>query len=223
MGPLQQWLGELSIEDFRARHLGREPFARPSAACALIARYDWVMLERLLEAAPPNTLVVARGELLERQRPADLAQLRGLFEQGIGLALRDPEEFSPCLSELGAELARDLPGEQRLIVFATPKGTHGFGWHYDPEDVFIVQTAGDKEYFFRRNTVEVPRRGAQPSFAGIAREVTPLMSCRLVAGDVLYLPRGYWHVAYAHEHSLSVSIGVYPEPVEPRSACASVR
>jgi 50S ribosomal protein L16 3-hydroxylase len=207
---LERWLGSLSITEFRRSYLGREPFARPFAACALAALYDWSMLDRLLVAAAPDTLVVSRGKLLQRTVPGGIAQLRALFDEGIGLAVRQPEELSPSIAELTTEFARDLPGEQRIIVFATPKGSHGFGWHYDTEDVFIVQTAGDKEYFFRRNTVDPPGRRAAPNFASFVHETTPMMSCRLVAGDVLYLPRGFWHVAHAHEHSLSVSLGVFP-------------
>jgi ribosomal protein L16 Arg81 hydroxylase len=37
------------------------------------------------------------------------------------------------------------------------------------------------------------------------------MACRLLPGDWLYMPKGYWHLAHAYEHSLSLSIGVFPE------------
>jgi 50S ribosomal protein L16 3-hydroxylase len=83
--------------------------------------------------------------------------------------------------------------------------------HAARKQVFIIQTAGRKEYYFRRNTVDpVPLRGAQPDFSRVREERTPLMACTLLPGDWLYLPRGYWHVAQPREASLSISIGIFP-------------
>jgi 50S ribosomal protein L16 3-hydroxylase len=209
---LQNWLGTMQLEQFCARHLGRVPLARPNAARATIAACDWDVFGRLLASRPDDALVVARGRLLDAPLPRSLSELRALFSLGAGVALRKPERDCPEVAAVAAAFARDLPGEQRVIVFATAKDTHGFGWHYDAEDVFIVQTAGDKTYYFRQNSVDPePVRGAQPDFRTFAQEKTPIMECRLLAGDWLYLPRGYWHVARAHADSLSISIGVFPE------------
>lgn len=212
MAALQGWLRDMDVAQFRAGHLGRVPLARPDAAREAIAACDWDVLDRLLAARPDDVLVVARGKLLDSRPPRSLAELRELFAHGIGVAIRKPERFCAEVAAVAAEFARDLPGEQRVIVFATPGGAHGFGWHYDPEDVFIVQTAGDKSYFFRQNTIDPePVRGAQPGFSIFRRETSPMLQCRLLAGDWLYLPRGYWHVARAHADALSISIGVFPD------------
>jgi ribosomal protein L16 Arg81 hydroxylase len=113
------------------------------------------------------------------------------------------------VAALARSVAHDLPGQQRTIVFATAKGTSGFGWHFDREEVFILQTAGDKSYYFRANTVSPRPFHPEPqAFGDYGKEMSPLMSARLHAGDWLYLPSGYWHAAHAHEDSLSVSIGV---------------
>ncbi len=166
----------------------------------------------LREDSEPDCLVITRGKLVDRPRPTSLHELQRLFAQGIGIVVRRAERNSRELSQVGQELERDLPGEQRVLVFATPGGVHGFGWHYDAEDVFIIQTAGEKEYYFRRNTIDpAPRRGAQPDFSLVQRETSPMLSCRLLPGDWLYLPRGYWHVAQPRAHSLSISIGIFSE------------
>lgn len=212
MAALQGWLRDMDVAQFREGHLGRVPLAQPDAARDAIAACDWDVLDRLLAARPDDVLVIARGKLLDVHPPRSLAQLRELFAHGIGVAVRMPERFCPEVAVVAAEFARDLPGEQRVIVFATPGGVHGFGWHYDPEDVFIVQTAGDKSYFFRQNTIDPePVRGAQPDFSTFRRETSPMLQCRLLAGDWLYLPRGYWHVARPHADALSISIGVFPD------------
>jgi 50S ribosomal protein L16 3-hydroxylase len=209
---LQSWLGEVPLASFREMHLGAAPLAGSSTANATIAACDWRVLDGLLASQPDDVLVVAHGQPLEMPAPRSLAELRRLFAVGIGIAVRRPERYCRPLAELARAFARELPGEQRVIVFATPQRTHGFGWHYDAEDVFIAQTAGEKTYYFRQNSIDrAPVRGAQPDFRSFRLETTSTMQCRLVAGDFLYLPRGYWHVAHAQQDSLSISIGVFPD------------
>ena len=216
---LQRWLGDVSIAHFRAEHSGRVPIARPSCAHAETRACTWHTLHCLLAAGSRDVLVVARGRLLDEPAPRSLSELRDLFAIGLGIALRQPERQCSEVATVARALAADVPGEQRVIVFATPANTHGFGWHYDAEDVFIVQTEGEKTYFFRRNTVDPhPTRGAQPDFRGVRRETSPVMQCRLAPGDWLYLPRGYWHAAHAHVDSLSLSIGVFPDAGSAASA-----
>ena len=91
-------------------------------------------------------------------------------------------------------------------------GEHGFSWHYDAEEVFIIQTSGQKEYSLRKNTVNPwPLIETIPSNMGYEREVMPLMRVLLSAGDWLYIPCGYWHKAEARdldETAISLALGV---------------
>jgi 50S ribosomal protein L16 3-hydroxylase len=209
---LAKWLHPLDVRRFLSLHLGRKPFARPATAAPVIESCSWNALDRLLRAEPSDVLVIGQGELRELPSPRSLSALRALFHHGVGLAIRAPERVSTHIEELARQFALDVPGDQRLIVFATPARTHGFGWHYDAEDVFVVQTEGDKEYFLRRNTVtDPPLRGFQSDFKHYREETSPLVACRLLPGDWLYIPKGYWHMALAHEDSLSLSIGVFPD------------
>jgi 50S ribosomal protein L16 3-hydroxylase len=208
---LDRWLDSLSVDEFRQAYLGREPYSRPGTAREALTACSWQGLDAMLRGKP-DALVVSRGAESPQAVPGNLSALRSLFRQGVGVVLRHAHLVHAPLRALCESFARALPGEQRVLVFATPKGTHGFGWHYDPEEVFIVQTAGQKQYFFRQNTIEPnPQYGAQPDFSRIAAETTPLFSCTLLAGDWLYLPRGMWHVAQPLQDSLSISIGVLPE------------
>lgn len=210
---LGTWLRHQSLEEFRRRCYGKEPWSEAGSAEGAVSVCTWHALDSMLRAEPPaDALVVSRGRLSERPVPRSLAQLWPLFADGIGIVVRHAQRQHEPLLHLCRAFAEEVPGEQRVLVFATPKGTHGFGWHYDAEEVFIVQTAGQKQYFFRKNTVDPePRFGVQPDFSTIRHETTPLMTCTLVAGDFLYLPRATWHVAKPLEDSLSISIGVIPE------------
>src|SRR5947209_3055839 len=94
-------------------------------------------------------------------------------------------------------------------VYCTPAGQPGFGWHYDAEDVFVLQTAGRKEWSLRKNTVNPwPLAEALPADMRHEREIMPVLRCTLAAGDWLYIPAGYWHRTRAGEESVSLSVGV---------------
>jgi hypothetical protein len=209
---VRDWLGDTTLDEFRDRYLQREPFARPSSALATIARLDWSVLSRVLAADPaPDVLVVARGERLELPAPRSLMELGALFAAGIGLCLRHTERCDPGLGAIAADFEREL-GTAQVQLFVTPPGTHGFSWHYDDEDVFIVQTLGTKEYLFRANTVAPAIQAHGAVFRRFAEECSPICAATLVPGDLLYLPARWWHMAEcaAGGPSLSISVGVRP-------------
>lgn len=207
---LSTWLKDTSVGEFRASHLGRAPLARPGGAAGSVGVFEWSTVDRILRRADGlDGLVVRGGRELDVSLPRDLEALRSLFERGLGLVIRGAERLDEGLAALAGAFARDLPGVVHLQLFVTAAGTNGFGWHYDTEEVFIVQTAGVKTYYFRENTVAPdPRPGPRQDFTRVREETSPPMACTLAAGDWLYLPRGWWHVAKAEEDSLSVSIGV---------------
>jgi 50S ribosomal protein L16 3-hydroxylase len=211
---LDEWLSPMTISLFARDYLCKQPFASPSSARTAIAVFGWGTLERLLSNDPAaDLLVIARGKLVHLPRPKTLAEVRALLLEGVGLVIRRAEQVDAGLARLAASFTQEIPGEVHIQLFVTPAGTHGFGWHYDDEDVFIVQTEGSKDYFFRDNTVERHRSlGAAADFTQFGHEVSVIGTTRLIAGDWLYIPARWWHVAKCVEDSLSISVGISPEP-----------
>ncbi len=157
---------------------------------------------------------MARGKLLELPIPRRLGEALDLLTSGVGLVIRRAEKLDPGIAGLAASLTQHIPGEVHVQLIVTPGGTYGFGWHYDDEDVFIVQTEGAKDYFFRDNTVERERPpGTAPDFSRFCDEVSPIGTARLLAGDWLYIPARWWHAAKCIEDSLSISLGIFPKPL----------
>lgn len=210
---LEELLTAPERQEFVSRIFRRAPFAQPGAASGLVRFLDWCTLDRVLQSASEvgddDVLVVRHGRLVPTPVPRSLSAARPLLAAGSSLVVRNAEARDAGMRELCDRFASTLAARARIQLFVTPKGERGFGWHYDAEEVFIVQTMGTKEYFFRENTVN-PRPRPQPSydFAAVRQERTPVMACTLIAGDWLYMPRGWWHVATAHEDSLAISIGV---------------
>jgi len=207
---LGKWLAPRSWTTFEREVLNRSAWARPGIAADEAKAFGWTELDRLLGTEPePDVLVVARGQLLPDRAPRALASLRRLMARGAGICARHSEQCHELLHDWADSLSRATQRRVHAQVFATPSKTHGFAWHYDAEHVFIVQTAGTKDYYFRKNTVDLRTPdGAAPDFSRVRTERSPLQTARLIAGDCLYIPARWWHMAVCIEDSLSVSLGL---------------
>ena len=208
MAIIHGWLGETSLERFLRLHYQRQPFVRPATAADAVPLLDWRTMARLVESRP-DMLLVRDGRLRREPEPGTFAEARALFRGGHSIVMRACEKHEPGLQWLADDFEDTFEGEVTIQVYATPGGHHSFGWHYDCEDVFIAQTAGTKDYRLRQNTVNPePTIDAMPRDMQFERETTPTIACTLIAGDWLYIPRGWWHVALASADALSISIGL---------------
>lgn len=204
---LEPLLGEFPLEQFLERYYLKLPYALPAAAQSLRQLGSWQTLGQILAPSAANPaepaatvdMLVARHDKLwgERRVPA-FSEAVELFREGFTLVVRQAQRQVPPLSELAAGFAAELGGPVNIHMYFTPPGEHGFAWHYDAEEVFIVQTAGRKEYQLRKNTVQPwPLEETIPADMRFEREIMPLSRVTLAAGDWLYIPAGYWHRAEA--------------------------
>jgi ribosomal protein L16 Arg81 hydroxylase len=209
---LEQWLGDASRAHFLREVYLTHPHAVAQGAVPLVTRLTWDTLHRVLPECDPRDLLVVRdGRLWRGADPRSRAEAEALLADGYSLVVRHAERHDAGLAELAEGFAADLGARVAIQLYATPRGRHSFGWHYDAEEVFILQTLGTKRYFVRENTVRPrPLLEAMPRDMEYEKEVSPLLVCPLVPGDWLYIPSGFWHVARATEDSLSISIGVLP-------------
>ena len=209
---LTQWLRPMALETFLQVHLQKQPLARPGVAASAIPLFSWGHFDTLLRSeAPLDLLTVQKGLLAKAPAPRCQADVRHLLDRGVSVVIRGSERNDPGLASLAQAFIEVLPGEVHVQLYATPAGSHSYGWHYDFEDVFIVQTAGIKDYYFRDNTVaRATVLGETLDFGAVRAETTPLYSARLLPGDWLYLPARWWHFVTCAETSLSISVGVMP-------------
>jgi ribosomal protein L16 Arg81 hydroxylase len=201
---LRSWLAPDTHAQFVAHRRARRAFAQPSLAALRSSLFGWDVLGRVLSSAQRDVLVTRDGALLSVPDP-DLEQVRLGLTEGLGLVARRAERCEASLRELALAFEREFERTAHVQLFVTPRGTRGFRWHYDMEDVCILQTLGRKSYYLRENTRELP---VEPDFTQIRAEVSPLAACTLAAGDALYIPRGMWHMGRAEEDCFSISIGL---------------
>lgn len=209
---LTEWLAPEDLAWFLEAHFQTAPFARPGAARGAVPLLDWQTVDRVLRSDHPlDVMTVRAGQLQQVPIPRSLIEARTLMRAGVSVVVRGAEQHDPGLRSVADGFRAALPGEVHVQLYATPAGTNSYGWHYDFEDVFIAQTAGMKDYYFRRNTVARDTvLGDRLDFTCIRRETSPIYQSRLVAGDWLYIPSTWWHLVKCAEDALSISVGVMP-------------
>lgn len=208
---LQSWLGVLPLAKFVEQYYGRLPHSGSCAGRVDPELASWDTIEALLAAPESDVLVVRRNQQREGDPPRDRAAAESLVAEGYTLLVRHAERHHAALRDLADAFARDFAAPVDIHLYITPGDQFGFAWHYDAEEVFILQTAGRKQYSLRKNTVNPwPTVETLPADMHYEREIMPLMRCDLSAGDWLYIPSGYWHKAEAlpGEPAISLAIGV---------------
>lgn len=146
-----------------------------------------------------------------RPSPAKVeVQLAG----GASLIANDVQRLTPAIAGLCDALSQTFAGMVAANAYCSFGGVQAFRTHYDLHDVFAIQTEGEKVWRIYANRaddpVEPPPHADPRAFFAATRG--PLMQeVRMRPGDVLYLPRGWYHDALATEDaSLHLTLSVTP-------------
>ena len=208
---LQALLGDFSLAQFVTDYYHKLPYSAAGQAAPLLPLGTFESLLSVLANAEADVLVCRRNEQWSGDIPRTDAAANNLLAHGYTLLVRHAERHDPRVAELAAAFTRDFASQVNIHMYCTPAGQYGFGWHYDAEEVFLIQTTGRKEYSLRKNTVNPwPLEETLPADMRYEREIMPVMRCELAAGDWLYVPSGYWHMGESRETAISLAIGVQP-------------
>ena len=122
---------------------------------------------------------------------------------GSTLVLQGLQEYYEPAGEFTRRLAHDFSRPVHANAYVTPPGSQGFGSHFDPQDAFIVQVEGSKDWTLREPAVRWPH--THESWDNVRRrpgwdvsrleERAPWRELTLEPGDCLWLPRGWVHSA----------------------------
>jgi ribosomal protein L16 Arg81 hydroxylase len=206
---IEQLLGDIPTAQFVQNYWCKLPLAIKNGAQAFCKLGRWETVEPILAQPGADVLLARAGEPYVGSRPQSLAEAKELHSSGYTLLVRHAERHDRRLAELASSFYDDFHAPVDIHMYFTPASQSGFGWHYDGEDVFILQTAGVKAYSLRKNTVNPwPTIETLPADMGFDREIMPVMKCTLGPGDWLYIPAGYWHVASADADSISLAVGL---------------
>jgi hypothetical protein len=124
---------------------------------------------------------------------ADMRRIGSLLQSGCSLILDMAHLFDPTLEVACRALQWWAHEFAQVNLYLTTGEAAGFNLHWDDHDVLIVQLAGEKSWEVRGTSRPVPMyRDATPN-------PTPpeniVWAGTMHAGQVMHIPRGYWHRA----------------------------
>jgi hypothetical protein len=136
------------------------------------------------------------------------AELTKHLREGATLVLDAVDELYRPIEELAEGLEYIFHERVQVNMYAGWQTSRGFDLHWDDHDVFILQVTGRKLWRIYGETRRSPLTGdtaEKPSDVD-----APLWEAMLEDGDLLYIPRGHWHVALPQaEPTLHLTIGIH--------------
>ena len=183
---------------------------------------SWDDLSGMLEntrMAPPHIRLSKDGQTIEPERYVhtppgagnlprlESGRLVALLAEGATLVLQGVEEIAPRVRALSHSFRDALAARTHVNLYAGWRSENGFDLHWDPHEVMVLQLHGRKRWQIFGPTQEQPLDiGVPPKPTGAA-----VWDGLLNSGDILYLPRGWWHVAHpVNEPSMHLTFGIAP-------------
>ncbi|WP_436776058.1 JmjC domain-containing protein [Yinghuangia sp. YIM S09857] len=158
----------------------------------------------------PREYLTAAGNRRGQHIPmVNMRHLGALLGEGATLVLDGADVFDPTLEVAARAMQWWAEERTQVNLYLTTAEAASFGLHWDDHEVVVVQLDGEKQW-----EVRGPSR-VDPMFRDVGRNDTPseevLWEGALSAGDVMHIPRGYWHKATRADcgdgHSFHMTIG----------------
>ncbi|MEV6545429.1 cupin domain-containing protein [Streptomyces sp. NPDC051665] len=171
---------------------------------------------------PPRFRLSANGEMLPAHRytaPVTTrrhtvwqrlhpTELHDRLAEGASLVIDAVDELHPPIGRAAMELEQWLRTGVQTNLYASFTAREGFGVHWDDHDVVVIQVDGAKRWKLYGPTRTAPMYKDTDEPEPPPEE--PAAELVLRPGDMLYLPRGWWHSVAASEgeHSLHLTFGI---------------
>lgn len=218
------WAGRLGGDTFLAQTYNRS-YALFSGAADTAGLFSWDDLNLIIATQrlePPRLRLSVDGEMVPVHKYAAPtttrravtwsrilpAELHARLKDGASLVLDSVEKIHPPVGMAAEGLERFLGTPVQVNAYASWTERQGFGLHWDDHDVVVVQVHGSKRWQLYGSTREAPtfRDVESPE----KPESEPVADLVLAPGDVLYLPRGWWHAVTADQgtDSLHLTFGL---------------
>jgi ribosomal protein L16 Arg81 hydroxylase len=216
-----QIIAPLGRERFLDEYWTKKFLHLPGSSGRFTPILPWAELNHILEWHPPpqpQLRIFQEGVMRDLRRYIDgpVGALRfnaggliTLLAQGASMILDSVQEVAPAVADLADSLQEALSCVCSANLYAGWRSQRAFDVHWDAHEVIVLQLSGRKRWQVFAPTrpdplgddiEKAPPPTAPPIWEGILND-----------GDLLYLPRGFWHVAYPlDEPSLHLSWAAQP-------------
>lgn len=161
-------------------------------------------------AVPPENYVQESVELGQRRRRLSKIRFYGYMRNGATLVINRLETHFASARAMCVEVGRFTGHPTSGNAYLSFSGDGTFGKHWDTHDVFAIQLLGRKRWQVFQPTLPLPLSHQTSERSEIPCPATPVLDRVLETGDVLYVPRGWWHqVLPLEEGSFHLSVGTY--------------
>ncbi|GGP56049.1 JmjC domain-containing protein [Streptomyces melanogenes] len=195
--------GELG-PDFSTHQVSNDVVFRHLDPSLLDDCFSWAGLNEILSrgsAVPADFFLCAQGKRLpehqyttslDGHRVFDLPQVFALMRAGATLIIDSLDRIHPGVRAATDDVMRITGETAACNLFVTFDDAQAFDSHFDEVDTFVVQLLGTKHWKVHGPSEEFPL----PEYGNsdpVNCPDTVLFEKTLVPGDVIHVPRGWWH------------------------------
>ncbi|ARP82981.1 hypothetical protein CAL12_20615 [Bordetella genomosp. 8] len=138
-------------------------------------------------------------------------RIQRLFAEGATIVMNRVDNKISSVGTICDEIA-EFVGERAVAnAYICSGGVGTFGKHWDTHDVFAIQLHGRKRWRIYGSTHILPLAHQTSRDHKAQCPIVPLFDADIRAGDLIYIPRGWWHEATPLENQISthIAIGVH--------------
>jgi len=209
IGILDNLLSPTSGDQFLRDYFGKCFLHLTGSKGKFSSLVPWNELNRVLEEhriGSPRLRVVQCGKPIPVEtylsKPDSIGprlrapELTNLLAQGATLVVDAFDELYKPVRDLAVELERIFRICVQVNLYAGWRTDQGFLLHYDEHDTVILQVVGRKHWKVYRPTRLYPLEQGKDAEPAAKPLEEPIWDDILEDGGLLYIPRGWWHVAY---------------------------
>ncbi|MFH8892722.1 JmjC domain-containing protein [Streptomyces sp. NPDC017949] len=140
------------------------------------------------KSLPEHEYMVTRAG----HRVVDLGKSFSLMRSGVSLVIDSLDRIHPAVRATTDDVMRFVGETASCNLFVTFDDAQAFDSHFDEVDTFVVQVLGTKHWQVHGPSEEHPLPEYGDSDPARCPE-TVLFEKTLESGDVIHVPRGWWH------------------------------
>ncbi|MHA6162298.1 JmjC domain-containing protein [Pseudomonas sichuanensis] len=217
---------KITKHDFTRLHQGKSPLVISNAIRTPLS-FSWPDANEIIERASIDTDdfkilhngLVPKQEYIETFYDVGMVRHR-LIKSAVYERLKNGATLianklvnEPKIHALARQVAHFTGRQTVSSVYAAFGRQASFQTHWDTRDIFAIQLIGRKRWLI------YPPSFAEPLFMQQSKDLEhdypcptePCMDLVLEPGDILYLPRGWWHNPLPfEEETFHLSVGTFP-------------